>query len=85
MIRTRIITPLLVSLLVAATQPAWSLEPNELGTRASWRVPRAEDTRQLVSNWLTALPLEQQAGEELLAMWEDVEDATPEILLDRFK
>lgn len=84
MIRQRIITPLVVMLVIASTQVAWSLEPNELGTRASWSVPSAEATQQLVSQWLTTLPLEQESGEELLQMWADVEDATPAALLDRF-
>ena len=83
MIRHRIITPLVVLLVFASAQSSLSREPNELGTRASWSVPRPDSVQQLIRHWLTALPLEQATGEELLAMWDEVEGATPEALLDR--
>jgi len=83
MIQPRIITLTALLLMVALTPSAWSLEPNEFGTRASWTIPQPEATQQLVSQWLTSLSLEPATADELLAMWSDVEGATPESLLDR--
>jgi hypothetical protein len=83
MIRHRIITPLVVLLVFASAQLSLSNEPNEFGTRSSWSVPRPDSVQEQVRTWLKTLPLEQSTGEELLAMWDEVEDATPEALLDR--
>lgn len=83
MTRQQIIMPLLVLLVLVSARPAWSREPNELGTRASWSVPSADITQQQVHQWLTSLPLEPATGAELMAMWADIEGATPEALLDR--
>ena len=81
MVRKRITIVVLLVLALGAT--SWSREPNELGTRASWTVPRAESVQQLVRQWLASLTLEQEIRAELDGMWDDVENATPESLLDR--
>ncbi len=84
MARFRIITLLFGLVVLAAAPPASSLEPNELGKRATWSVPSAEETQQLVIQWLSGLPLEQATKDELSGLWSDVADTTPEALLDRF-
>ena len=83
MIDHRIKTLLVVLTLLASGPLSLASEQDELGTRASWSVPSPDSVQEQVRNWLSALPLEPATGEELLAMWDEVEDATPAVLLDR--
>ncbi len=75
----------LLFVIAVLTPPvsAWAVDPNELGTRASWKVMDAETTQQMVRQWLSQASLEEATRGELLAMWEDVQDAPPSALLDR--